>query len=213
MGDDPFNIHTRAAFVNSIGSNYVELIDGFTRVYIELDDSKIDRKNNPENILKIDYIKFYPGSDYDTSSAQVEVMPSKGIIARGHYLPAGQDYTYNFDHLLDKATNNVIIDVLFLTEGEHINIMLGDWSEYSGYYNLSKVTTNSSYNGVTVTNLDDGYIRFAFELNALTKVNDKPLPSTTYKMMHLKGGWSTSDTYIDISYVNLLESPVIEDIY
>lgn len=176
--------------------------DEYLRVSVVLDESVIagGGKTNIGDIVNFDYVQILGGIDYQTCTANIEIMPQKGELARGYHNLAGANYTYEFDDPVEKASGIVTIDILFLDETGHISLMIGDWNNYSGYYELSKNTTSSSFNGVSLTQLDDGYIRFEFTLASLTKVNDKPLPANEFQFVFVQGKWCTTNAFIDISY-------------
>lgn len=195
--------------------------DGYLRVSVILDKTKIasNRQKNPDNITTFDYVEICPGIDYKTCTAEVEIMPVKGDIARGIKFTAGFG-TINFNKTFIGKDYNVIVDVFFTSSiSDRLSFIIGNWEDTQlGYFNLYPTSKTGDYDGLSVEILKDGYIRFSFNLKEVTKFNDGKTGSDTsiFKFLHIdsRQGFSTATGFIDIRYAPTVDdNPIMEDIY
>ena len=96
-------------------------------------------------------------------------------------------------------TDNFVIDIKFTSaEDTTLFIMLGDgWSVYFGYFKIyGDGSLDSTYNGVTVSDLEDGYHRYTFDLDQLTLMSGNP---SKVNLVYIHGSWTTATGYIDIN--------------
>ena len=121
---------------------------------------------------------------------------SKVFIPRGAAFTGGTDYTINPPDIA--LTETIIIDFKFTSEnGTYINFMLGDWSNYYGYYKITaEGSLGENYDGISLTYLSDGYFRVTIVLSELTKVNGTP---TTISLFRIRGKSSTASGYCDFN--------------
>lgn len=123
----------------------------------------------------------------------------KGEIIRGDQFKSGVDYSKDIDAVALTSTLN--IDVKFTSDSNtHINILLGDgWNNGFGYYRLDSNLKTGDFLGVTVSMLEDGYIRFAFDLSKVNIVLSDKSPITKINLLYIRGAWSDAAGYIDYS--------------
>ena len=85
-----------------------------------------------------------------------------------------------------------------ITNGEDTYMMLtldaGDYTNAYGYYTFYKLRANESYDGVTFTDLHNGFMRVEFDIAALTKIQGNGTSSVL--RVFVRGGWTTATGYI-----------------
>lgn len=200
------------------------LTDGYLRVTIPIDKTKIasNRQTNPDSIHTINTLDIYASSTsgWPTCTGTVEIMPSKGTIARGQKFD-NSGLTINFDnHPIPKETSIVNVDVYYTSDDStKISMCIGDWDNYNGYYTLYRDPSKmDNITGLTITQLDDGYVRYSFVLTELTKFNNAWVPiaaAIKYDHVYFRGGsgYTTAEGYVNVSVVSTIDSPILEDIY
>ena len=179
----------------TLGGNYAGLsisllADGYVRVTVVL--SELTNVNgNPQKINL-----FYIHGSWTTAEGYVDFNPSydPGVI-RGAAFSAG--YAKDFPAIA--LTETINIDFKFTSANDtYLNFMLGDgWSNFYGYY---KVNANGSlggnYAGISITNLEDGYIRLTINPSELTLVNGDP---QQLNLIYIHGNWTNAEGYIDFN--------------
>ena len=169
----------------------------------------------------IDYnIKY--SNNREIGEAKVEIIPSgkgahkyKGsanatfnIVGnpfRGTHFEKG--FTYNFADT--PLAETFVFDVKFTcTDESTMYFMLGDgWDEYFGYYGIkSNGTLVDPYDGVSIQNTEDGYIRVTCILSQMNKRNGSNLnPTEKVNLFYVHGSWGgNAEGYIDF---DLSDSP------
>lgn len=130
------------------------------------------------------------------------MFPTEGKVVRGQRFQNATDLTVNLPEHIE-LTDTIKVDLKFdnPTSSNQAAIMLGQgWDQYYGYFVIrGDGTPENTYDGVTITNLDDGYIRVTFNISELTKLSDKPAPDQFIDMIYVRGAWSVGDGYIDIN--------------
>ena len=110
-------------------------------------------------------------------------------------------YSKAFDDMALSQT--FVFDVKFTSLEGTLWFMLGDgWDKYFGYYGIkSNGMLESSYDGVTVTKLSDGYVRVTCVLSLMNKQNGgTPNPTEKVNLFYIHGSWGGEPTgYIDLS--------------
>lgn len=177
--------------------------DGYFRVTFDLSKlNKLADKPAPDSYIDLIYLR--PG--WTVGSGYIDINANTGTILRGQKVVFNETndiyYEKNLSKSYNVATDSIIMDIKFDNdESSKINIMFCDhtnWDEYFGYFQLTKSTTSSSFDGVTVETLGDGYMKFTFKLSELTKINkDHPAP-TSIDHIYTRGIWCKGTAYIDL---------------
>ena len=114
-------------------------------------------------------------------------------VVRGNYFAAGENT------VIDVVNTDKLASLSFeykIAEGEKFHVaLMTDWNNYYGYYAFNAKGANGTYNGVTTTRLDDGYVRVTFDIAALTALGNTPNGIIDFLFIH--GGWSDAVGYID----------------
>ena len=114
-------------------------------------------------------------------------------VVRGDYFAAGESAT------IDVVNTDKLASFSFdykLVEGNTIAVALcSDWSNYYGYYTFNAKGANKTYEGVTTSRLDDGYVRVTFDIAALTDLGNTP--NGIIDFVYVRGGWSDAAGYLD----------------
>ena len=114
-------------------------------------------------------------------------------VVRGNYFAAGENT------VIDVVNTDVLDTLSFeykIAEGEKFHVaLMCDWNNYYGYYAFNAKDANGTYNGVTTTRLDDGYVRVTFDISELTALGNTPNGVVDFLFVH--GGWSDATGYID----------------
>ena len=175
---------------NYPGLSISSLMDGYIRVTVVLSElTKVTGSPQKINL-------FYIHGTWTDAEGYVDFNPSydPGVI-RGVAFSAG----YAKDVPAIALTETINVDFKFNTANDtYLNFMLGDgWSNFYGYY---RVNANGSlaenYAGITISNLEDGYIRLTIDLSQLTKVNGTP---TQINLIYIHGSWTNAEGYIDFN--------------
>lgn len=132
-----------------------------------------------------------------TASGYVDISVKEGPYVpptRGVKYNAGEDLTIALE---DKYYDEIEFDVKFLSEDDKVLhvCLLEEWGDYFGYFDLKPTSKTGDYNGLTVTSLDDGYMKFNFDLTKITKKEGTP---EYCNRIYSKVGTSTATYHIDI---------------
>ena len=125
-----------------------------------------------------------------------------GQAEKGDKFTGGTDYTLDLKNPVPVSSGTITFDLKITTGSDtHINVMFGDgWSHYFGYFEINSSTGVGAYNGLTsVTTLADGYTRYVFTLNQITKeVNDDDKKSHPeyINLFYIRGNWTTADGFV-----------------
>lgn len=192
------------------------LLDGYVRVTFDMTKLfKWNDKTASNGLSQVAWI--YIRGNWTTTGGYVDFNVKGGTVARGRQFTGTEttasDVTINFDHSLAR-TSVVNVDVFYTSvQGTKISMCIGDWTNYNGYFNLfENPGLMDNIDGLTITQLDDGYVRYSFKLDELTKINN-PGTIPSYNHVYIRGVWTTASGFIDVSYVENLNSPILEDIY
>lgn len=174
--------------------------DDYIRVTCVL--SLMDKKNgdtpNPTEKVDLFYIHGSWGGE-PTGYIDFDIGGAPEVY-RGDLFTKG--YSKSFKDI--PLTETFIFDVKFTTLGDStMHFMIGDgWDTYFGYYGLKAIgILSENYNGVTVSRLQDGYIRVTCVLSLMDKKNgDNPNPTEKVNLFYIHGSWGGEPTgYIDIN--------------
>lgn len=123
------------------------------------------------------------------------------VVYRGSSFEAGKNKTLTFT-ATSISSGNVVVDILFTSSSlTKVALMIGNqtnWNAYFGYFDLYSTTKSGDYNGLTVTHLEDGYVRFDFALAQLTKTQST-LTYDSVDMVYLRDIWTSASGYIEIN--------------
>jgi len=122
-------------------------------------------------------------------------------VVRGHGFNSGVNFAYDFPSDID-LSEQIIIDIKFTTAANtKVELFLGQgWASYFGVFQLYANGTfggSGSYDGVSVVLLEDGYYRYTFDLDSITKTTDG---NPQYiSLLYLRGAWGDASGNIDIN--------------
>lgn len=178
--------------------------DGYLRVTVDF--AKLPaNKFEPGHATQVSHLEIHSTVEegsWTTASGFVDVFPTKGEVIRGQRFHDKTDLTINLDKHIP-LTETIKVDFKFdvSTVGSQAAIMLGQgWDQYYGYFVIrGDGTLENTYDGVSITNLDDGYIRATFDLSKLTKAQGGVAPTDYIDMIYVRGIWTYGDGYIDIN--------------
>ena len=97
-----------------------------------------------------------------------------------------------------RAYNKVYFE-FYIDGSDYFNVViLNNWSNGYGYFQLSNSSVGSPYNGVEVTSIDDGWKAVTIMFNAVAdgKVFGGSRPETV-DMLYIRGSWTTATGFID----------------
>ena len=178
--------------------------DGYLRVTVDF--AKLPaNKFEPGHATEVSHLQLHntvEEGSWTTASGYCDVFPTQGEVVRGQRFQNATDLTLDLPEQIE-LTDTIKVDVKFdnPVKSNKVAIMLGQgWNQYFGYFDiLGDGTLGSPYDGVSIVNLDDGYIRVTFNISELTKLADKPAPDQYIDMIYIRGVWSVGDGYIDIN--------------
>lgn len=171
-----------------------DLTDGYRHIVLTFSEITKTVGAKPDTVDRL----FIRGS-YTTTSGYIDIEPeSEPPAIRGTKFSAGDDMPFPLEST-PKTTAIVSFDVMFTSGSDtYINVMVGTYSAYNGYFKITPASNGKIYDGVYVTKCieDDGYLTVTLVCNELTKLNDKPAP-TNIEMLYVRGNWSNASGYID----------------
>ncbi|MFA5457963.1 MAG: metallophosphoesterase [Synergistaceae bacterium] len=124
-------------------------------------------------------------------------------VVRGHGFNAGVNFAYDYPRNV-ALNEQIVIDIKFTTAATtKVELFLGQgWASYFGVFQLYANGTlggSGSYDGVSVVLLEDGYYRYTFDLDSITKTTDG---SPQYiNLVYIRGVWGDASGYIDVNPV------------
>jgi len=190
---------------NYAGVSIAVLDDGYYRVTFKLSDMTVihSEAGAPDSYVNLIYIR---NEGWSKGSGYIDINANTGTVLRGQKVSFNETadilYEKNLSKYYSTASDSIVIDIKFDNKADSkINIMFcdyTDWSKYFGYYQLTKETNNSSYNGVTVETLSDGYMEFTFKLSELTKLGDGNPAPTSIDHIYTRGIWCKGVAYLDL---------------
>ena len=177
------------------------LEDGYNRVTFEM--SKLTRiAGSPTSV--IDFLFMNPNNcDAEGFIDNVQYVLKKDM-PRGTALTPGVNQTVSVGA---KEEIGILSFDYKITAGEKFTVaLMPDWNNFYGHYEFVAAGTLSSYEGVTVEALEDGYNRVTLELSKLTKIAGSPTNIIDFLFMNANN--CTADGYIDnIQYVLKKDMP------
>ena len=121
---------------------------------------------------------------------------------RGDMFESGVNYNKDLTPIPVSA-GSMTIDICFTSgAGTYINIMIGNgWQDWYGYYEVnSNGSLSGSYNGVSISTLQDGYYRLTFNFAEIDKLGGGSAENIDQiTLVFIRGAWSTASGYIDIN--------------
>ena len=181
----------------TLGGNYAgvsisTLADGYIRVTLVLSELT-NVAGSPEKINL-----FYIHGSWTTAEGYVDFNPSydPGVL-RGVAFSATDDYSFGPSDIA--LTETINIDFKFTSASDtYVNFILGDgWNNFYGYFKVNASgSLANNYAGVSITNLEDGYIRVTLVLSELTNVTGTP---EKINLFYIRGNWSTASGYVDFN--------------
>ena len=175
------------------GLSISTLLDGYFRVTVDLNEVTNPQSGTPTRITL-----FYIHGTWTDAEGYVDFNPSydPGTI-RGDAFSGG--YAKDYKNPPISLTETIIIDFKFTSANDtYINFMLGDgWSNYYGYFRVNaNGTLGANYNGVSIANLEDGYVRLTIVLSELTNISGTV---TEISLIYIRADWTNAEGYIDFN--------------
>ena len=189
------------------GVTVEDLDDGYKRVTFDL-NALTKYSGNPSKVLTFLYIR---GAWTDAAGYIDNVQYTVAEDSDEPEVPAerGQEIKPSTDLTIELNNTEKLGTLSFdykVTSGT-FNISLNPgWDNAFGYFAFDANGNVDSYDGVTVEDLDDGYKRVTFDLNALTKYSGNPSKVLTF--LYIRGGWTDATGYIDNVQFTVAEEPV-----
>lgn len=126
-------------------------------------------------------------------------------VVRGHGFNAGVNFAYDYPRNV-ALNEQIVIDIKFTTAATtKVELFLGQgWASYFGVFQLYANGTlggSGSYDGVSVVLLEDGYYRYTFDLDSITKTADGSPHPQHINLVYIRGDWSDASGYIDVNPV------------
>ena len=185
----------------SLGGSYngvslTYLSDGYFRVTVVL--GELTNVNGGEP-TKINFFRIRGKSS--TADGYVDFNPNEEPeVIRGSAFYASTSYSETIDPALS-LTDTLVADIKF-TSGSStyvtINIREG-WGDYYGSYKIfANGTPASTYNGVTIQLLEDGYYRVTFDIAQLD-IGSNFENITEISLFHISGSHTTANGYVEIN--------------
>lgn len=193
------------------GVTYSKMLDGWIRVTFDL--SSINTYWSTSGVRLSDcavlYLQDKAGT---TTNVWCEVNSKATNFARGKEFDPVNGLTIDFDHQL--VINSIVTVDLFITSAAETRTtwMIGNWTTHYGYWNFYMDRSEpASIAGVSRTQLSDGYVRYTFDMAV---ISENVGEQYDLKLFYIRGNnWSTASGYVEVSFVENLDSPVVEDIY
>ena len=163
-----------------------------TAIAIDLSASKGESENSRQtygvdgtldSIMWIDNLRFdLTSGPIDYHAAKESFSPATGLTKA----------------VTARAYNKVYFE-FYIDGSDYFNVViLNNWSNGYGYFQLSNSSVGSPYNGVEVTSIDDGWKAVTIMFNAVadSKVFGDSRPETV-DMLYIRGSWTTATGFID----------------
>lgn len=106
-------------------------------------------------------------------------------IDLGGQIPADADFL-SFEYIITDTGS-----------GATFPVMMGNWTDSYGYYNLGVDGEADNSPGVTCEKLEDGYVKITFEFEKLTKFNGSGNAPATIDLIYVWGLYNPCSGYID----------------
>lgn len=179
------------------GVEVTPMDDGYIRVTVTFDDIATGKK---VGTVPAQVNQLYVRGSRTTADGYIEVNPDTPDPIPPRGLAFGSaDLTTDLkgSDIRQVATDDFVIDVKFTSTTGYLRFMLGQgWNIYTGYYKVNADgTLGANYDGVTIELLTDGYYRVTLDLDQVTKVEDKPLPTSHINLVYISK--STATGYVD----------------
>ncbi len=194
-----YKVKANGTFSNSYeGVTISALDDGYYRLVFDLSKlNKTDGGVAPDSYIDLVYIRGI----WSDVNGRIDIEPSGGgSVIRGKTFTAGSDFSTNLNPTV-AISESISLDFKFTSGSDtKVSMMLGQgWNQYWGMFEIyGNGNLGNTYNGVSVTFLDDGYFRVTFNLSQLTKLADKPAPDSYVDLIYFRGIWTTGSGYVDI---------------
>lgn len=175
------------------GLTVAETTDGYVRYTFNV--SQLNKKSGSPVKVNMVYIR----GSWTNASGLIDINPTQGEVVipkRGERFESGVNYI--LDMPAQPISTLIVFDVLFDNADGHLNVMFGDgWSNYFGYFGLSKSSKTGDFACMTVNNLSDGYIRFTFDLTLVpsNKITGNP---QKVNLFYIRDAWTNVGGYVDI---------------
>ncbi|MBR5570014.1 MAG: hypothetical protein IKW10_03875 [Oscillospiraceae bacterium] len=187
---------------NDNGITTEALGDGYIRVFLDFTTMN-KTSGSPSSVLTMIYIR----GAWTTASGSIEnirineaaLQPSRGqqiqpstslTIELGN---TAKLETLSFDYKVTSGTFNISLNP--------------DWDNAFGYFAFNAGGNVDPYDGVTIEDLEDGYKRVTFDLNALTKFSGSP--SKALSFLYIRGNWTDATGFIDNVQFTKATSPSV----
>ena len=199
------------------GMTFQMLEDGV--VHVTMDMTAVTKYvGNPSKAIDFVYLRgnwtnasgYIENIDYvidENAGTEEPVDPP----AEGDYVvAAGEDLIIDLD-VIENLTS-LSFDYKVTSGTFNMALMMSDWGSYYGYYAFNGAGNVDPYDGVTVTELEDGYFRVTFQIAALTKTSGTP--NAGFNMLYVRGAWTDATGVIKNVTLNVeeVEEPTEPDV-
>ena len=157
-----------------------KLSDGYIRVFVDMDAiTKIG--GTPSSIITMLYVHA-TWSDANGVIENIRINESALTPSRGTALTPDVNQTISVGA---KEEVGLLSFDYKIVDGQKFTVaLMPDWSNFYGNYEFVAAGTLSSYEGVTVEALEDGYNRVTFEMSKLTKIAGSPTSVIDFLFMN-----------------------------
>ena len=167
------------------------LADGYVRVFVDVTALNNIQGSQPSNVLTLISIHESWG-DASGVIENIRINEAAATPSRGQKINPATDLTLELGNTAALETLSFEYKV---TSGT-FNISLNpDWDNSFGYFAFDANGNVDPYDGVTIVDLEDGYKRITFDLNALTKYSGSPNKAISF--LFIRGAWTDATGYID----------------
>ena len=179
------------------------LADGYVRVFVDVAALNTIQGGQPSNVLTLITVHESWG-DASGVIENIRINEAAEEPHRGQQIKSGTDLTIELGNTENLATLSFDYKVL---EGTFNISLNADWDNKFGYFAFNANGNVDPYDGVTVEDLDDGYKRVTFDLNALTKTEGTP--SKVLSFVYIRGEWTDATGFIDNIQFAVAEQPEV----
>lgn len=191
------------------GLSLSELDDGWFRVTINLSECVASKGTVTDYV---DLIWFTaPNTVGNQGNGAVEILATGGNVVtpverNGANVTAGSDSTISFKNKYVRDSAIVEAWFTFTTDDTtKFSVMVGNWQQYNGYYDINKTSNGTIYNGVVATKVGDDAVKVTFDLGTMDKVTGGgayPTGEQTYQFLYVRGAWTSASGSVYVRVFN-----------
>jgi len=174
------------------GLKVVALSDGYFRIYANL--SKLNEgSTQPTSYVEYLFLSA-PNTEENRGTGWVDIEPigrvhaPLEIYATNTAFAKEENCTIDFPTTFERGDGIVIAELALNDAINKVAVMVGNWDEYNGYYNIYATSTGQIDTGVTGVSLGNNKVRVSFDL--ATTVKSYTTVSAGYQFFYIRGNWS-----------------------